>query len=295
MAISHHQIVLVCPICENQTAYLKYSREKKDVSALSGAFSPVAKDFGIFDDLYQCNRCNHLFVGTPRIDVNLQYKDAEDPGNYFNLWQYRMLNLRKLFCKVIPFIKVRNPKVLDVGAGGGIFLNLLKGLGIDSIGIEPSAQLARIGRNRFGVNLTEGTLKQVKLPHGSFDLVTLLEVIEHLENPRQEIELIKKYLKEKGMVLLVTPNIKSLSARVLGPRWWSFRQMHIQYFSLNSLDTMMNKAGFSLEWSGWFLKSFPISYYLSNLLSETISVPKFLNFTLRLSLGDMACLYRRNE
>jgi SAM-dependent methyltransferase len=206
-----------------------------------------------------------------------------------------MLNIRRLFRKVLPFFKTKNLKVLDVGAGGGIFLNLLKELGIESVGIEPSVQLARVGREMFGVNLKEGTLKQTPYPYGHFDLVTLLEVIEHLENPRKEIQLVKKYLKAKGMVFLVTPNIKSLSAHILGRKWWSFRQMHFQYFSPSSLDNLMSRAGFRLEWAGCFFKTFPIDYYLSNLMPKSIYIPTYINFNLCLSLGDMARLYSRNE
>jgi SAM-dependent methyltransferase len=295
MEIPNHQVKKICSICRRKSARLKYNCQNERPVFTPGAFSPVAKDFGIFHDLYYCKECQHIFAQLSDSDINLQYKEAEDPGNYFFLWQYRMGNLGRLFNKIYPFLECKTPKVFDVGAGGGIFLNLLKGLGINGVGLEPSTQLVRVGKERFGVNLIEGTLGQFQPKTSPFDLITFLEVIEHMQCPREEIELASRCLTQKGKVLLVTPNINSFSARCLGKRWWSFRQMHIQYFSARSLDSLMKSLGFRLIWSGCFFKSFPISYYLSNLFPFKITMPSFLDLNLRMSLGDMARLYARNE
>lgn len=262
---------------------------------MPGAFSPVAKDFGIFHDLYHCESCQHIFAQITDVDIDLLYKNAEDPGNYFFMWDYRMKNLGRLFRRVFPLLECKNPRVLDIGAGGGIFLNLLKKLGLHGLGLEPSTQLVELGKKNFGVILSEGTLGTIPLQDSSFDLITFLEVIEHMQSPREEIELASRCLTQKGKILLVTPNIKSFSAQCLGSRWWSFRQMHIQYFSSRSLDALMRHAGFRLVWSGCFFKSFPLSYYMSNLFPFKITIPRLFDINLRMSLGDMARLYVRNE
>jgi 2-polyprenyl-3-methyl-5-hydroxy-6-metoxy-1,4-benzoquinol methylase len=295
MAIPNHQIAKTCSICGQHNARLKYQSQKTDPAVMPGAFSPVAKDFGIFHDLYQCESCHHIFAQITDVDIDLLYKKAEDPGNYFFLWEHRMENLGRLFRRVFPLLECKSPNVLDIGAGGGIFLNLLKKLGLHGLGLEPSTQLVELGKKKFGVILSEGTLRTIPLQDSSFDLITFLEVIEHLQSPREEIELASRCLTQKGKILLVTPNMKSFSARCFGSRWWSFRQMHIQYFSTTSLDALMKHTGFRLVWSGCFFKSFPLSYYMSNLFPFKITIPRLLDINLRMSLGDMARLYVRNE
>lgn len=138
-------------------------------------------------------------------------------------------------------------------------------------------------------------MKKMIPENSPFDLITFLEVIEHMQFPREEIELASRCLAQKGKILLVTPNIKNFSARCLGSRWWSLRQMHIQYFSSRSSDALMKQAGFRLVWSGCFFKTFPLFYYMSNLFPFQIKIPRLFDINLRMSLGDMARLYVRNE
>jgi len=295
MANANHQITARCPICGNGTTQIKYKRQHHYPDSFSGSFSPVARDFGIFYDLHFCNEWEHLFANSENITFGAQYREAEDPGNYFQLANYRKNNLRHLVSKIRPYFNNKKFDVLDIGAGGGIFLSLLNELGIDSVGLEPCKQLVEIGREKFGVKLIEGTLAQENLPNRHFDLISLIEVIEHLENPRQELLLATKHLKASGMVLIVTPNIQSLCARILGGKWWSFRQMHIQYFSPQFLDRLMRSLGYRLIWSGLFTKSFPITYYLENLLPLKFKKLNSFSPCLKASLGDMSLLYKKSD
>jgi 2-polyprenyl-3-methyl-5-hydroxy-6-metoxy-1,4-benzoquinol methylase len=100
--------------------------------------------------------------------------------------------------------------ILDVGCGTGAWLNRLKSIGwtqlngIDYVMPEPVVGLTL---NRFDINEDDC----VKLE--KFQVVTCIEVIEHIENIGRLLDLIKATLNPDGIALVTTPNIESLRAR----------------------------------------------------------------------------------
>lgn len=101
--------------------------------------------------------------------------------------------------------------VLDIGCGTGAWLNRIKALGADRmVGIDyvqpdfvPGLDLRRFDINH---DLPE-TL-------GQFDLVSCIEVIEHIENIGNLLDLVKSTLSKEGLAIITTPNIESLRARI---------------------------------------------------------------------------------
>lgn len=156
MEVTNYTLAKSCSICGSDNVHLKYPRQKESPEIALGAFSPTARDFGIFHDLHQCEDCKHIFAQLSNIDINHQYEEAEDPGSYLFQWQDRIENLASLFRKVIPFLGCTNPNILDIGAGGGIFLSLLKRLGLRGVGLEPSTQLVKLGKEKFALTCIRG-------------------------------------------------------------------------------------------------------------------------------------------
>jgi hypothetical protein len=77
-----------------------------------------------------------------------------------------------------------------------------------------------------------------------YDIVTLWGVIEHFENPGQEMVYINKLLKRGGLVALWTGDVDSIVSRLFGRRWWYWQGQHIQYFTRSSLNLLAEKNGF---------------------------------------------------
>jgi len=295
MESSASSVKKYCVLCQNISACELLHRAKKTISTnREGEFSPVAHDFGIYSDILKCLECGHIFADSnPKENIVEKYEMAEDPGSYFKLWEYRETNCDRAIKKALRFCPDKRPlRVLDIGAGGGIVVRHLQKLGHQVIGVEPSRALVKMAMEKMGVSLYSGTLEQFLKNGDSFDLVCMLEVIEHLQSPEKEIERIGTLLKPGGILLITTPNIKSFSAKLLGTKWWSFRRMHLHYFSPNTLKELARKFCFHMVYKGIFMKTFPLSYYLQNLGLPCSRIPQ-INFTA--SLGDMTVIFKKTK
>jgi len=282
-----------CICCGCITSHhLHYKKTKRNRES-ADSFSPTASDFGIFYDLLICEECGHVSAETKSKKILSKYNQADETGDYFECATFREKSMRQVLARLAGSVFRKKTRILDVGAGGGIFLNLLNKLGYEGHGIEPSHALCRKAYEKYSISLRQGVLRE-KLPNDkTFDLITLWEVIEHFSSPNHEIKKISSHLDPLGKILIATPNVQSLSARILGPRWWSYREMHLHYFSPNSLETLMRRFGFFKVYESRFQKTFPIWYFLSKVLPIPNCLKKTLHAPLHMSLGDMVHLYEK--
>jgi hypothetical protein len=131
---------------------------------------------------------------------------------------------------------------------------------------------------------------------GYYDVVTLIDVIEHVTNPVELLCDVGKVLESDGIGILVTPDVGSVMAKLLGYRWWHFRVAHIGYFDCKTLNMALTKAGLKP------LETFrPTWYFGSDYLMERVNryvptafrlpVPRFLkHIKLPLNLFDSLCV-----
>ena len=148
--------------------------------------------------------------------------------------------------------------------------------------LEPSAWAAAHSVDRLGLNnVTHGFFKDGLFPPETFDVVTMVDVIEHLSDPKEDLASIRKVLKPGGALYLVTPNIDSLSARVLGGNWWGLRPAHIFYFSEQTLGRMLEEAGFTVVEARSFGRIFTLDYWLGRLRNY----PKALTWIIDRAIG----------
>jgi 2-polyprenyl-3-methyl-5-hydroxy-6-metoxy-1,4-benzoquinol methylase len=107
---------------------------------------------------------------------------------------------------------------LDVGFGEGALLSAAGKEGWESFGVEAAPQALAFGRSR-GWQVLDPAEAEERLPTGHFDVVTLVEVIEHLEEPLGTLGRAARWLRPGGLLFLTTPNAGSLNCLLLGPRW----------------------------------------------------------------------------
>lgn len=272
--------------------HLHYKKSKRNRPS-SGSFSPTASDFGIFYDLLICKECGHVSAETQSKKIVSKYNQVAETGDYFECATFREKSMRQALARLACFVFQKKTRILDVGAGGGIFLNLLNKLGYEGHGIEPSHALCRKAYEKYSILIRQGVLRKKVPTDKPFDLITLWEVIEHFYRPDHEIKKISSHLNLLGKILIATPNVQSLSARILGPRWWSYREMHLHYFTPNSLETLMRRFGFFKVYENRFQKTFPLWYFLSRALPVPNILKRTLQAPLHISLGDMIHLYEK--
>ncbi len=204
--------------------------------------------------LCKCKNCGLVFA--QKIPTN------EELYNYYQKYTVRndyyispiTLNRYREILHSLESFRLTN-RILDVGCGHGAFLSVAKEMGWDAYGVELSENLAAYC-NQKGLNVLHGTLKKYaeKLP--SFDLIFSLEVLEHMYNPNQEIQLFYKLLRKGGAVYITTPNFNSLLRFFLKEKFNIITYPeHLTYYTPKTLKKVFIHHGFQKKW----LKSTGIS------------------------------------
>ena len=223
----------------------------------------------------KCNRCQLLFVN-PRPSVteiatfyppsyHALPQLSNSVRNRAKYWlQYSVLQTfygwpprlspvvaRLLACKLEPYLGRAFPytigrRLLDIGCGNGEFLLWVRQF--DSswtlTGVEPSSNASEMSR-KAGLRVQTGDLESQQFPEGSFDVVTMWNVLEHLHDPLGTLREIRRILVPGGYVALVVPNIASSQAKRFGRDWWVLQlPQHLTFFTLFTLREMLERAGF---------------------------------------------------
>jgi SAM-dependent methyltransferase len=136
-------------------------------------------------------------------------------------------------------------RLLDIGCGNGGFLKTMRALGWDVHGIEPDPAAARVASRTLGNVIYQGSIADAPFGAGSFDVVVMKHVIEHLHDPIASLVHCHRFLRPGGKVVLLTPNARSLGGTVFGRDWlgWDVPR-HLFIFSPEAIRTVLERAGF---------------------------------------------------
>jgi 2-polyprenyl-3-methyl-5-hydroxy-6-metoxy-1,4-benzoquinol methylase len=137
-------------------------------------------------------------------------------------------------------------RVLDVGSGAGAFLSVFAARGWSVEGTELSdAAAVRLRSGGFTIHC--GELEQLDLAPGTYDVIIMSELLEHLLDPRGVLSAALRLLRPGGALYLTTPNFGSLSRRVLGKRWRVISPPeHLSYFTEESAGRLLKACSYRL-------------------------------------------------
>jgi 2-polyprenyl-3-methyl-5-hydroxy-6-metoxy-1,4-benzoquinol methylase len=136
--------------------------------------------------------------------------------------------------------------LLDVGCGPGYLLLEAQRAGIRrAVGVDRNPRAVEHAR-RLGVEAHVGLINA--LPREPvFDAVAMLDLLEHVTDPLSFLEEVRARLRPGARVLIMTPNVRSILARVSGSRWVSFKvPEHVYYYSPRSLAALLRRTGFEV-------------------------------------------------
>jgi SAM-dependent methyltransferase len=179
--------------------------------------------------------------------------------------------------------------LLDVGAYIGVFVEEATKAGWNAMGVEPSAWCTKIAAEQ-GINVLQGTLDHPSLQAQQFDVITLWDVIEHVDDPPGELRKAYELLVPGGVVVIHTMNIDSLTAILMGKRWPWLLDMHVNFFSKKSLCQLLESLGFHVLWAGARGRYLRLHYVASRLEGLFSFLGKFFGFLFKIFLVESVSL-----
>src|SRR5262245_8728711 len=143
--------------------------------------------YGLTLPLVRCEGCGFRFANSDELErLDALYAELEDPGYEFSQ-EGRALQMRWL----VRIARQANPQArtaLDVGAASGLLVGEARRNGLDATGIEPCRSLVEVARVQHGLELLHGVLPRPELAGRRFDLVFVVDVIEHVADPISLLE-----------------------------------------------------------------------------------------------------------
>ncbi|MHB1953052.1 MAG: class I SAM-dependent methyltransferase [Sulfobacillus sp.] len=135
--------------------------------------------------------------------------------------------------------------VLDIGCGTGRFLAVAQRKGWEVWGVEPGPPAARVAAATVGPTcIHQGDVFDWQ-PHRSFDLVTLLDVLEHVHDPLRLLQKCHELIKPGGHLLVRSPNFACWERRIFGQHWLGLQvPTHLTHFTVHHMAIAARKVGF---------------------------------------------------
>ncbi len=185
----------------------------------------------------ECHVCGTLF--TDQLPEATDYAGYYHPGN-LEVPGFVHAQLDRV---AASFGERRNlNRWLDVGCGAGSLMAAARRQGWEVTGTEVAAGAADAVRAQ-GFEVEFGELEALDLPEEGFDVVSIIEVIEHVPDPRQMLRTAERLLRKGGALHLTTPHGRGISARLLGTRWSVVSPPeHLHLFSATGLQIAVDDA-----------------------------------------------------
>jgi 2-polyprenyl-3-methyl-5-hydroxy-6-metoxy-1,4-benzoquinol methylase len=188
------------------------------------ALAPSSHEPGRHGDLLVCRECGAVqqpsLPAMPRLHE--LYRESSDAA-----YLAEEAGRRATAARLLDLIGRHVPggRLLDVGCGPGLLLDEARRRGYAPVGLELSRTAARHAATVLGLDVREVPLEAFD-ELGSFDVVVLADVVEHLDDPVAGLDRAARLLRPGGVLCTVTPDPSSLTARVAGARWWGYLPAH---------------------------------------------------------------------
>ncbi len=221
-----------CPVC-HYTNLRHYCR-------VPSLFNP-----GEFIRYERCRDCG-VVLRNPRLPADYrlsQYEDKVLPDAAKALnpkSQIHYAHMLRLLARLVP--QGSGNRLLDFGCGSGGFLLEARKAGFDVMGLELNQDLARHVRVTHGIPTFQGLISAPEFAAERFNVVVSSQVFEHLLDPLETLQEIKRHLEPPGIVLIEVPNLHDIRERV--HRGARMNDSHLFYFNGRSLPRMFGDCGF---------------------------------------------------
>ena len=197
-----------------------------------------------------CRRCGHVAAAEAfgTVDVEAIYGESyfrgEEYGDYELEREALEYNFRQRLASLgRAGISLQGALLLDVGCAFGYFAKLAQDAGAIAKGIDVSVAAVEFARTKLGIDAETTNIESLGGAE-QFDVITMWDCIEHMQNPRSAIAAAHRLLRPGGWICFTTGDIGSLNARIRGRRWRMIHPpSHVHYFTGRSATLLLDSVG----------------------------------------------------
>tara|TARA_B100000029_G_scaffold419669_1_gene425227 strand:- start:363 stop:1298 length:936 start_codon:yes stop_codon:yes gene_type:complete len=307
--ISNYLETLDCPNCQEKKHKIIIKSNYLRINKLEDLIS-IYKSSGdemLMDQLVECIKCNFQYLN-PRIKSEIifnSYIENEDETHTLQDKQ-RYKTFRRSIKKIINLLNIKetnNKTFLDIGSASGVCLKAIKDLGFKEEGYEPSKWMVEYGRNKYQVNLKPGSINDVNI-NNKYDLISLWDVLEHVTDLNKTLKRIKAFSKNQTILIINVPDINSLACKIMKKKWPFYLNVHLYYFNQNTIESILNKYGYSLikhfsHWQflelGYLIKRAKKYFRIFFVIEKIVNFLKLSSIPIPYNLGQTTFIFKKNN
>jgi len=253
---------MICPVCNGESFSTWGNAEEYAIVACTACGLGITSPFPSGKDILASNQATY------QVEQRVQ--------TYLSRRRYFEKRYRKYLSNIKLFKQAE--RLLDVGCNIGLFLNVAREEGFSVTGVEVNRACAEYARNAFHLEIFSDYLEQIPFDDHGFDVITLFDVLEHVPDIHAFLASIERVLKPGGLLVVQSPNIRSLMATLTRGKWsWLSPPDHLYHFSPDSLTMLLRSHGFNVKklrtWE-------PAKDFSDNLITANISNPMLRRFLL---------------
>lgn len=274
-----------CPSCGS--AEIKFQFDCPDNSVSREKF-PV----------WECNSCTLRFTQDVPVENEIgKYYNAEAYVSHTDSQKglinrvYHIVRDYTMNAKLKLILQASGKKagrLMDIGAGTGMFLKTMKQAGWEVKGLEPDSDTRARAKMINGVELRE--TPELFTQNESFDVITMWHVLEHVHQLHEYLDKIKASLAEGGRLIIAVPNYTSFDAAFYQKDWAAYDvPRHLYHFSPASMEKLLSIHGMEIKkYKPMWFDSFYVSMLTEKYKRSSMGLLRALWTGFRSNLKTMA-------
>lgn len=229
-----------CPVCGNNQ--FKQITETQDYTVTNERFQII-----------QCTKCTCALTypqpdqdRLPSYYQSDQYiSHASKAASVFDRIYIAVRRVTLTWKTKIIATYAKEKSILDYGCGTGNFVHHLKSKGWKVLGIEPSTKAFEQAQQQ----ISKPEIAQELRPNaGQFSIITLWHVLEHVPDPKQTLNTLKKHLQERGTLFIAVPNLNSWESNHYGQYWAAYdTPRHLWHFTRTSMQHLAQSVNLEIK------------------------------------------------
>jgi SAM-dependent methyltransferase len=223
-----------CPVCNGMRLHYLFSAQSYRIVRCEDCGLMMLNPQPSDEELNKTYGLNYFLLG-------------EDEGGVKHRMELKQTTADRYLDLLVRYCGESRGKLLEIGCGQGDFLVRAATVGFEVTGVDYSADACDKARQKLNGRgrVICGEIDALEEAAAAcYDVCALLDVIEHVRNPRYLMGSVHRLLKPGGVVFVAAPSLDLWSARLLKNNWMEFKPEHLFYFNGATLQTLLFHSGF---------------------------------------------------